>query len=140
MFKKFITNSVYSFLSLLLLSLIFTFGGFLVLDLFKFGIIILFFAVLFLGYLIGCKLYYAKTIGVVSIIILPLIVFVALYGLSIIGIPFISMIIQYPAAVWSEAVGNVRLADNHPITFFAVALVHYIVCSISLFIGAKSEK
>lgn len=136
MFKKFITNSVYSFLSLLLLSLIFTFGGFFVLDLFKFGIIILFIAVLFLGYLIGRKLYYAKTIGVVSIIILPLIVFVALYGLSIIGVPFISMIIQYPAAVWSEAVGNVRLADNHPVMFYVVAFVHHLLCSLALFTGA----
>lgn len=140
MVKKFITNAIYSFFTLLIMSLIFTLGGFLVLDLFKFGVLIIFCAVLFLGYFIGHKLHYTKGIGFASIVLVPMIVFAVLFALCIVGVPVISMLIQYPAAVWAEAFGKVRLGDNNPIMFYGIAFAHYLVNSFALFAGALKNK
>ncbi|MBQ6601523.1 MAG: hypothetical protein IIX36_07740 [Clostridia bacterium] len=140
MLKKFITNTSSSFFTLILMSLIFTFGGFLVIDLFKsfagVAMIALFGVILCIGYLIGRKLHYTKGIGFASIVLLPMVVFTVLFGLCIVGVPVISMLIQYPAAVWCEAFGNVRLADNNTVVFYGIALAHYLVCSLTLFAGA----
>ena len=144
MLKKFIVNTFGSFFSLILLSLIFTFGGFFVIDLFKLfagvAMIALFCALLFVGYLIGGRLHYTNSIGFASIVLLPVIVFAALCALCIVGVPVISMLIQYPAAVWCEAFGNVRLADNNAVMFYGIAFVHYAVSSLALFVGARRSE
>jgi len=140
MLKKFITNTFSSFFSLILMSLIFTFSGFFVIDLFKsfagVAMIALFCVLLCIGYLIGGRLYYTNSIGFASIVLLPVIVFAVLFGLCIVGVPVISMLVQYPAAVWCEAFGNIRLADNNSVMFYAIAFVHYLVSSLALFVGA----
>ncbi|MBR2892413.1 MAG: hypothetical protein IKB94_01030 [Clostridia bacterium] len=142
MLKRFITNTLCSFLTLILMSLIFTFAGFSIIELFKsfagVVMVLVFGALLFLGYFIGTKLHYAKGMGFVSIVLLPIIVFAVLFALSIVGVPVISMLIQYPAAVWGEAF-NARVTDNSVI-FYGVAFVHYLICSLSLFFGAYKKQ
>ncbi len=141
MLKKFIANTLSSFLTLMLMGLIFTFSGFFVIDLFKSfagaAMIALFCVLLYIGYLIGRRLHYTKGIGFTSIVLLPVIVFAVLFALCIVGVPVISMLIQYPAAVWSEAFGSVRLADNNSVMFYGIAFVHYLICSLALFAGAR---
>ncbi len=141
MLKKVISNSLYSFLLMVLMSLIFTFVGFLIIDLFKPLILILLSALLYFGYCIGHKLHYIKgVVGLVSIVILPIFMFVAFYVLCIVGIPFISMMIQYPAAVLTEIFNDVSIADNNPVLFFVIAFVNYLIYSLSLFMGAYQKQ
>ena len=142
MFRKFVKNTVYSFLALLLMSVIFTCSGFLVLELFKsFAVIVMvviFCVLLFLGYVIGGRLHCNESMSFVSIILLPIIISVVIYALCMIAIPVVSMMIQYPAAIWLESL-NLR-ADDNVVMFYAIALAHYLVGSLSLLIGAYKKK
>lgn len=145
MLKKLIANTLYSFLTLLLMSLIFTFSGFLIIDLFKAfaGIVmaVLFAVLLCFGYLIGGKLHYSKGPGVVSIVIFPVLIIAALYGLSMVGIPVLSMLIQYPAAIWSEAFHLKLTYHNSPhfIVYCVVLGLHYIANALAIYVGAYKK-
>lgn len=143
MLKKFIINTLSSFFSLILMSLIFTFSGFFVIDLFKSfagaATIALFCVLMYIGYLIGRRLHCTSYIGFVSIVLLPVIVFAVLFALCIVGVPFVSMLIQYPAAVWTEAFGVIRLADDNSVMFYGIAFMHYLANSLSLFMGAYKK-
>ena len=143
MFKRFIKNTMCSFLTLLLMSVIFTVVGMLALELLKsFSVIVvmivIFCALLFLGYVIGGRLHYKESMSFVSIILLPIIISVVIYALCMIAIPVVSMMIQYPAAIWLESL-NLR-ADDNVVMFYAIALAHYLVGSLSLLIGAYKKK
>ena len=145
MLKKLTTNTLYSFLTLLLLSLIFTLAGFLIIDLFKVfaGIvmIVVFGALLCLAYLIGGKLHYSKSIGLVSVVIIPVLIIAALYGLSMVGIPVLSMLIQYPSAIWCEAF-DLKLTDYnspHFVMYYVILVLHYIANALAVFMGAYKK-
>ena len=142
MFKRFIKNTMCSFLTLLLMSVIFTVVGMLALELLKsFSVIVvmivIFCALLFLGYVIGGRLHCNESMSFISIILLPIIISVVIYALCMIAIPVVSMMIQYPAAIWLESL-NLR-ADDNVVMFYAIAFAHYFVGSLSLLIGAYKK-
>ncbi len=146
MLKRFITNTLCSFLTLLLMSLIFTFAGFLIIELFKafagVVMVIVFGALLCLGYFIGTKLHYAKGIGLVCVVIIPVLVIAALYGLSMVGIPVLSMLIQYPSAIWCEAF-DLKLTDYnspHFLMYYVILVLHYIANALAVFMGAYKKR
>ncbi len=106
--KRFITNTFFSFLSLLLMSVLFTATGFLVLENFKpfarYLVQALFIILMLIGYMIGGKLHFRKSLSVISIVILPVILCAILYLIGF-AVPYIGYIVQYPSPVWIEAYG-----------------------------------
>ena len=142
MLKRFTVNTILSFIWLILMGLLFTFVGFFVIDLMKsfsvIGLLILFCSIVCLGYYIGRNLHYIKGVGVVSVVILPMILFAALYALCLAVISVVAMILQYPAAVWLEAL-NIK-ADNTGAMFYVIAFVHYLVYSLALFAGTYKKR
>lgn len=145
MLKRFLSNTLFSFLSLLLMSVLFTATGFFLIELTKSfaGVLLIidFCIILLSGYIIGQRLHYSKSLCFISVVLLPIVVLVALYGLSMVGIPFVSMMIQYPSAVWSEAFGLSAdfMNEHNVIRYYAVLIVHYFISALSLFIGALKK-
>lgn len=142
MFKRFIKNTMCSFLTLLLMSVIFTVVGILAIESLKsFSVIVvmivIFCALLFLGYVIGGRLHYKESISFVSIILLPILMSVVLYALCMIAIPVVSIMIQYPAVIWFEPL-KISSYDN-AVMFYVVDFLHYFITSLSLFIGAYKK-
>ncbi len=142
MFKRFIINTLWSVLALLLMSVLFTVTGFLILENIKpvagSMAAALFCVLLFIGCLIGQRLHFRKSLSFVSIVLLPIVILAVLYGLSLVGISFVSMMIQYPSAVWGEAL-NLPRPDEAPVLFYGVLAVHYFASALSLFIGAYKK-
>lgn len=140
--KRFVTNTLWSTLALLMMSAIFTLSGFFVLESIKpvAGSLTaaLFCVFLFIGYLIGQRLHYRKSLSPVSIVMLPVLILVVVYGLSLVGIPFVSMMIQYPSAVWGEAL-NLPRPDEAPVLFYGVLIAHYLAAALSLLLGARKK-
>lgn len=144
MLKRFITNTLWSVLTLLMMSVLFTFSGFLILEQIKpvaGSLIIAFFCILlFIGYLIGRRLHFRKSLSFFSIIILPVILCAVLFFLGL-AVPFIGYMVQYPSAVWSEAFGLSADYMNEPdaVRYYAVLIIHYLISALSLFIGAYKK-
>ena len=142
MLKKFAKNTALSLVCLIFMGLVFTFLGFLILDLLgKFsivGLIALFGIILCVSYFIGRELYYTKGIAVASIVALPMVILVAAFALLLVAIPVVSTILQYPAAVWLEALG-IR-SDSLGFAFYGVAIAHYLLVALAVLVGAFKRK
>ena len=142
MFKKFAVNTISSLIISILIGFVFTFLGVFINDLFGsfsfVGLIVLFCALFGFGYFVGCQLHYTKKIGLLSLVVVPMIILVALYCLFMVAIPVVSTIIQYPGAAWLESL-NIK-ADAYPALFYAVAFAHYLIYSFSMFIGAYKKR
>ena len=138
MLKKFAVNTVSSIVVLVLTGIVFTFLGIFVGDLLGsfsiLGLIALFGAILGFGYYIGRQLHSDKKISFLSIVALPMLVLVAVYGLFMVVAAVVSTILQYPAAVWFEAL-NIS-ADDNAVMFYVAAFVHYLICVLSMFVSA----
>lgn len=141
MLKKFAVNTISSLVMLILTGIAFTFLGIFVVDLLGgfsiVGLIALFCALLGFGYYIGRQLYSDKKMGFVSIIVIPIVVLIAVYGIFMVVASVVSMILQYPAAVWLESL-NIK-ADNTGIMFYVVAFAHYFVYALSMLVGAYKK-
>lgn len=141
MFKKLMKNTVCSFLFLFLMSVIFTYVGIVALELFKsFSVVVIavvFGALLFLAYVIGGRLHYTGGMSFVSIILLPVLMCVVTYALCIIAIPYISMMLQYPGAIWVESL-NLR-SDDHGVMIYALDVLYYLISSLALLVGAYKK-
>ncbi len=144
MFKRFITNTLWAVLALLMMSVLFTLSGFLILEQIKpvagSLIIALFCILLFIGYLIGRRLHFRKSLSVVSIVILPVILCAILYLIGV-AVPYIGYIVQYPSAVWSEAFGLSAdyMNELDAVRYYVVLIIHYLISALSLFIGAYKK-
>ena len=142
MAKNFIKNTSFSLLTLVLSSLIFTFLGFFVVDLLGgasfVGLLVLLFGLLCFGYFIGRELQFGKAMDIVSIVVLPIIIIAAVYGLFMVVASVISMILHYPATLWLEAL-NIS-ADDSSAMFYVVAVAHYLVTSFGLLVGAGKKR
>lgn len=142
MAKKFLKNTIFSLLTLVVSSLIFTFLGFFAVDLLGgasvIGLLILFCGLLSVGYFIGRELHFGKAGDVVSIIVLPMLIIAAIYGLFMVVASVVSMILQYPAALWLESL-NIS-ADNNSVVFYVVAVVHYLIGALALLFGAYKKR
>ncbi len=145
MLKRFITNTFFSFLSLLLMSVLFTATGFLVLENFKpfarYLVQALFIILMLIGHLIGGKLHFRKSLSVISIVILPVILCAILYLIGF-AVPYIGYIVQYPSPVWSEAYGlsaDYYMNELDAFRYYAVLIAHYLASALSLFIGAYKK-
>ncbi|MBQ9914327.1 MAG: hypothetical protein IJO73_08880 [Clostridia bacterium] len=143
MFKRFIANTLWSTLALLMMSVIFTCAGFTVIELNlapHFLVQILFIAVLLIGFFVGGRLYYRKSLSIVSIVILPVILCAVLYFIGF-AVPYIGYIIQYPSPVWIEAydlsLDYTNEADT--VRYYAVLLAHYSASALSLLLGARKR-
>ena len=141
MLKKFAVNTVSSIVVLVLTGIVFTFLGIFVGDLLGsfsvLGLIALFGAVLGFGYYIGRQLHSDKKISFLSIVALPMLVLVAVYGLFMVVAAVVSTILQYPATLWVEAL-NISVDDNAVMLYIAV-FVHYLICALSMFVGAYKK-
>ncbi|MBQ3136356.1 MAG: hypothetical protein IJB74_02630 [Clostridia bacterium] len=142
MLKRFVTNTLWSTLALLMMSVIFTALAFFLIDNIEMIagplLMAIFCALLHIGYFIGQRLHYSKSLSPVSVVILPVLILAVVYGLSLVGIPFVSMMIQYPSAVWGEAL-NLPRPDEAPVLFYGVLIAHYLASALSLFIGAYKK-
>ncbi len=142
MLKRFVTNTLWSTLALLMMSVIFTASAFFLIDSIELIagplLVAVFCVLLHIGYFIGQRLHYRKSLSIISIVLFPIFILAVLYGLSLVGIPFVSMMIQYPSAVWGEAL-NLPRPDEAPVLFYGVLIVHYFASALSLFIGAYKK-
>ena len=142
MLKKFAKNTALSLVCLIFMSLAFTFLGFLIFDLLgKFsiiGLIALFAAVLCVSYFIGRELYYTKGVSIVSIVAVPMVVLAAVFALLMVAIPVVATILQYPGAVWLEAL-NIK-SDSLGFAFYIVVFAHYFIVALAMLLGAFKRK
>lgn len=142
MLKKFAKNTALSLVCLIFMSLAFTFLGFLIFDLLGklsiIGLLVLFAIVLCISYFIGRELYYTKGIAFVSIVAVPMLIIVAVVTLLMVAIPVVATILQYPGAVWLEAL-NIK-SDSLGFAFYVVVFVHYLVVAMSMLFGAYKRK
>ncbi len=144
MFKRFITNTFVSFLSLLLMSVIFTVTGFFIIENIKpvarYLVQALFIILMLIGHMIGGKLHFRKSLSVISIVILPVILCAILYLIGF-AVPYIGYIVQYPSPVWIEAYGlsSDFMNELDVIRYYAVLIAHYLASALSLFIGAYKK-
>ena len=145
MFKRFVTNTAVSFISLLLMGVIFTFVAFFLIDNIELIagplLMVVFCGLLNIGYHIGQRLYYSKSLSFISVVLFPITILVVLYGLSLVGISFVSMIIQYPSAVWNEAFGlsSDFMNEKNVVRYYAVLIIHYFISAISMLLGARKK-
>ena len=142
MAKKIVKNTLLSIITLVLSSLIFTFLGFFLADLLGktavIGLLVLFGALLYFGYFMGGQLHYTKKIGFISIVALPMLILTAVFCLCIVAISVVAMILQYPAAVWLEAL-DIR-SDSFGFAFYIIAFVHYLMVALAVLVGAFKRK
>ena len=142
MAKKNIKNTLLSIITLVLSSLIFTFLGFFLADLLGktavIGLLVLFGVLLFFGYFMGGQLHYTKKIGIVSIVALPMLILTAVFCLFLVAIPVVAMILQYPAAVWLEAL-DIR-SDSLGFAFYIVVFAHYLIVDLAMLVGAYKKR
>ena len=144
MFKRFITNALFSFLSLLLMSVLFTAAGFLVLEELKpfarYLVQGVFVVVLLIGYLIGSKLHFRKSLSVISIVILPVVLCVILYLVGF-AVPYIGYMVQYPSPVWIEAYDlSLDFMDEiDSFRYYVVLIAHYLASALALLLGARKK-
>ena len=141
MFKKIAVNTISSLVTMVLEGIAFIFLGIFVSDLLGsfslVGLIALLGALLGFGYYIGRQLHYNKKIGFVSIVVLPMVILTAVFGLFMVVAAVVSTILQYPATLWVEAL-NIK-ADSSAILYI-IAFVHYLVYSLAIFVGACKKK
>ena len=141
MFKKIAVNTISSLVTMVLEGIAFIFLGIFVSDLLGsfslVGLIVLLVALLGFGYYIGRQLHYSKKIGFVSIVVLPMVILTAVFGLFMVVAAVVSTILQYPATLWVEAL-NIK-ADSSAILYI-IAFVHYLVYSLAIFVGACKKK
>lgn len=141
--KRFTVNTLCSTLALMLMSVIFTCAGFPVIELNlapRFLVQILFIAVLLIGFFVGGRLYYRKSLSIVSIVILPVILCAVLYFIGF-AVPFLGYIIQYPSPVWIEAY-DLSLDFMNEIDvfrYYAVLIAHYLASAFFLLLGARKK-
>lgn len=94
----------------------------------------------FAGYMIGAKFFSAAKIKVVSIVIMPMILSLLIFGLGIIAVPVVSMLMQYPVIILSESLGiDMLLADNS-ILFYIIVILYHLLCCLSLLTGSHHKK
>ena len=128
MLKKVSINTLYSGLSVLLMNFIFVLMGLLFCMCRPFhGVltIIMFCGLMYLGYLIGRKLTYEKGLSEISVLVIPLIVFVLLFCIG-------SALISAPAVIWGEAL---NIFSKNDLTIFFRSFIHYFICLLTIFIG-----
>lgn len=141
--KRFTVNTLCSILALMLMSVIFTCIGFPLIELNltpRFFVQVLFIGVLLLGFFIGGRLYYKKSLSIVSIVILPVILCAVLYFIGF-AVPFLGYIIQYPSPVWIEAY-DLSLDFMNEIDvfrYYAVLIAHYLASALALLLGARKK-
>ena len=137
MFKKIAVNTISSLVTMVLEGIAFIFLGIFVSDLLGsfslVGLIVLLVALLGFGYYIGRQLHYSKKIGFLSIVVLPMAILTAVFGLFMVVAAVVSTILQYPATLWVEAL-NIK-ADNSVMLYF-IAFAHYLVYALAMFAGA----
>ncbi len=142
MFKKNARNTVFALVMMVITGIAFTFLGIFAVDLlgsFSFvGVIALFCIILGIGYYVGRQLDYDKKTGLLSIVVLPMAILLAVYGIFMVVASVVSMILQYPAAVWFETF-NIS-ADSNAVMFYVVAFAHYLVYALAIFVGACKNK
>lgn len=127
-----------------MMSVVFTCAGFPVIELNlvpRFLVQILFIAVLLIGFFVGGRLYYRKSLSIISVVILPVVLCAVLYFIGF-AVPYIGYIIQYPSPVWIEAydlsLDYTNEADT--VRYYAVLLAHHLACALSLFLGASKKQ
>jgi hypothetical protein len=141
MFKKIAVNTISSLVTMILEGIAFIFLGIFVADLFGSftiaGLIVLFLALLGFGYYIGRQLYYDKKTGFISIVVLPMAILVAVFGLFMVLAAVVSTILQHPATLWVEAL-NFK-ADNSAV-LYVVAFAHYLIYALAIFVGTCKKQ
>ncbi len=144
--KKNIRNICVSFLFIILFDTIYSVLGLLVINNINIRIvpavivIALFCSLLCTGYMIGQKLLSAVKIRIVSIVIIPMILLLLIFGFGIIVIPVASLIMQYPVIILSESLGiGMQLADI-PSLFHIIVILHHMICCLPLLIGSYHKK
>lgn len=135
MLKKVSINTVHSGISVLLMNFIFVLWS-LFLDMCRpfqsIPTIVIFCALMYLGCVIGRKLTYEKGLSEISVLVLPLLIFVLLYCISSVLIPTVGNIIEYPAVIWGEAL---NIFSKNDLTMFFRSCIHYFICLLTIFIG-----
>lgn len=142
--KKNLRNVLVSFLTVILFDVIYSIVGILVLEFFgRIGILTILFAVgllgglLYAGYLVGKKLCCNTKIRGVSIVLIPMVLLLMLFGIGIIepsGI--IGTLVQYPAVILVESLRFGDFFDNHSMLIYAILILYYLICCLSLLIGS----
>lgn len=143
MFKRFVTNTLWSTLALLMMSAIFICIGFPLVEfnfIPRFLIQVLFIGILLLGFSIGGRLYYRKSLSIVSIVILPVLLCAVLYFIGF-AVPYIGYIVQYPSPVWIEAydLSLDFMNELDLFRYYAVLIAHYFAAALSLLLGARKK-
>ena len=141
MFKKIAVNTISSLVTMVLEGIAFIFLGIFVADLLgsfsTAGLIALYCVLLGFGYYIGRQLHYDKKMGFLSIVVLPMAILTAVFGLFMVVAAVVSTILQHPATLWVEAF-NIK-ADNS-VMLYVVAFAHYLVYALAMFAGACKKK
>lgn len=94
----------------------------------------------FAGYMIGAKFFSAAKKKVVSIVIMPMILMLLMFGLGIIAVPVVGMLMQYPAVVLIESLGIDKLLADDSVVFYIIAILYHLLCCLSLLIGSYHKK
>lgn len=143
---KNIRNIFVSFLFVILFDIIYSVFGLLVINNINIRIvpamivITLFCGLLYVGYMIGAKLFSTAKIRVVTIVIMPMILSLLTFGLGIIAVPIVCMLMQYPVIILIESLGVGRQLDDIALLFYIIVILQHLLCCLSLLIGSYHKK
>ena len=144
--KKNIRNIFISFLTVFLFDVIYSVLGLLIIDNISIKpvsaviVILLLCGLLVAGYFIGAKLFSTEKMNVVSILIVPMVLSLLIYGLGIIAVPVISTLMQYPGIILTEALGIDKLFEIDSISIYISVVLVQLLCFLSLLFGSFSKR
>lgn len=144
--KKNICNICLSFLFIILFDVIYSVLGLLVIDNINIKTVsaviavILFCGLFFTGFVIGTKLFSKAKIRVITMVVIPMILLLLIFGFGIFAVPVVSLLMQYPVIILSESLGFDVLLEDNSILFYIIVILYHLLCCLSLLIGSYHKK